>query len=389
MSTARTELTAIDSARHEQQTEKVIVEDGVVRVDGFIESDPAVYRVLTKTDQPDQVLHTVLRVGAEATLVAQTDLEARVVERRFEAMSLSFGNLLDGAVAQFGALGSKLLDEDTGSLATILAETKAGIEAALGETFDEDSKSSAIAKIQLVLEGAVQSMERKVRAAFDPDAPDGALAKTKREILETVKDQGQTLAKQLSEVMVAVATTKARAEAAERSAVKGFDYEDLLHLGLTSIAVFHQDMAERVSRTTGATGNMHGDLLVQLNPQDTLGQEARFVWECKDRKLSMPKTVDELARAMANHSALAGIAVFSRQEFAPTPVPFWWSGNRAVLVYDKDDPDENALHLAYAWARWVCRRELTTDCCGFPKFPTVDHRNSPGSLRRWRGLGGA
>ena len=75
----------------------------------------------------------------------------------------------------------------------------------------------------------------------------------------------------------------------------------------------------------------------------------------------MQKTLDELARAMANQSALAGIAVFSRQELAPTPVPFLWSGNRAVLVYDKDDPDENALHLAYAWARWVCRRELATD----------------------------
>jgi hypothetical protein len=32
-----------------------------------------------------------------------------------------------------------------------------------------------------------------------------------------------------------------------------------------------------------------------------------------------------------------------------------------VLVYDKDDPDDNALQLAYAWARWICRRELTAD----------------------------
>lgn len=362
MSTARAQLAAaVDTVAHQQQPERVVLQDGIVRVDGFIETDPAVYRVLAKTAEPEQVLHTVLRVGAEATLVAQTDLEARVVERRFETMSANFGNLLDEAVGQFGELGSKLLDEDTGSLALILAKTRAGLEAALDETFDEDSKSSAIAKIQVVLDEAVRAMELKLRAVFDPDAPDGALAKTKRDILETVKDQGQALAKQLGELMVAVATTKARAEAAERSAVKGFDYEDLLHLGITSVAVFHQDVAERVGRTTGAGGNMHGDFVVQLNAEDTLGQEARFVWECKDRKLSMQKTMDELARSMANHSALAGIAVFSRQEFAPTPLPFWWSGNRAVLVYDKGAPDENALHLAYAWARWVCRRELTTD----------------------------
>jgi hypothetical protein len=55
------------------------------------------------------------------------------------------------------------------------------------------------------------------------------------------------------------------------------------------------------------------------------------------------------------------IAVFSRAEFAPSPLPFFSSGNRAVLVYDKDEPDDNALKLAYTWARWICRRDLTAD----------------------------
>jgi len=38
---------------------------------------------------------------------------------------------------------------------------------------------------------------------------------------------------------------------------------------------------------------------------------------------------------MDNHAAGAAIAVFSRAEHAPSPIPFSWSGNRAVLVYDK------------------------------------------------------
>ena len=64
---------------------------------------------------------------------------------------------------------------------------------------------------------------------------------------------------------------------------------------------------------------------------------------------------------MDNHAAQAAIAVFSRTDHSPNPLPFSWSGNRAVLVYDKEDPDDNALQLGYAWARWVCRRNLTTD----------------------------
>jgi len=46
----------------------------------------------------------------------------------------------------------------------------------------------------------------------------------------------------------------------------------------------------------------------------------------------MAKTKDELAKAMDNHAAQAAIAVFSRTEYSPNPLPFSWSGNRAVLV---------------------------------------------------------
>jgi hypothetical protein len=85
------------------------------------------------------------------------------------------------------------------------------------------------------------------------------------------------------------------------------------------------------------------------------------VLESKDRKLSMTKTMEELDKALGNHAASAGVAVFSRQELAPSPLPFTWTGNRAILVYDKEDPEEQALQLAYAWARWMCRRDLTSD----------------------------
>ena len=75
----------------------------------------------------------------------------------------------------------------------------------------------------------------------------------------------------------------------------------------------------------------------------------------------MAKTMEELDLAMENHGARAAIAIFSRAAHAPTSLPFTWWGNRAVLVFDKDAPDLNALRLAYAWARWTGRRDLTAD----------------------------
>ena len=339
----------------------VVVLDGEVRIIDFVETDPHVQQVLAEASNPEEATHSILRIGAQATLIAGTDVETEAVEHRFEDMTRTFDSSLGAAVERITKVSSDLLSEDEGALPRILSETKTGLKEMLDDTFDPDSKSSAIAKIDAIFEGALQQADRRVRAALNPDDPDSALAKTKREILETVKEQVRDLKTQLQEMALVAAANKARAEATDLTAVKGFSYEDLFERGLAPIAAIHGDIAERVSRKTGLSGTQNGDFLVTVNTEDTCGEEARFVLECKDGRLSMPKTMDELAKAIDNHDAQAAVAVFSRQEFAPGPLPFSWSGNRAVLVYDKDDPDKLALQLAYAWARWICRRELTTD----------------------------
>ena len=69
----------------------------------------------------------------------------------------------------------------------------------------------------------------------------------------------------------------------------------------------------------------------------------------------------QLPAVPANHDATAAIAVFAGEHLAPVGVTFWYSGNRAILVYAKTDPDRQALRLAYEWARWVCRRTMARD----------------------------
>jgi hypothetical protein len=297
-------------------------------------------------------------------LVAQTDLEAQIVERRFEGMSQRFDSSLNSAVSQITEVSTRLLDEEDGTLPRIFDDMRNGIGTILADTFDADSKSSAIAKIESVVDGAIKRLDGTVRSAFDPDAPDSVMGKTKREILDVVKEQGRDLRKDIQEVATVLAANNARAVVVKLTAVKGFTYEEMLGDDLASIASIHGDLAAAVGTTSGASGTKNGDHVVTVNTEDTCGQEVRFVLECKDRKLGMAKTMEQVTKAIENHAARAGIAVFSRQELAPSPLPFSWSGNRAVLVYDKDQPDPEALQLAYAWARWVCRRELSADGAG-------------------------
>src|SRR5262249_2533355 len=56
--------------------------------------------------------------------------------------------------------------------------------------------------------------------------------------------------------------------------------------------------------------------------------------------------------------------------------PFHPIGNRAILVLDKDEPDHRLVELAYCWARWVARRQQSTD------LDSIDVERIDGALDR-------
>jgi hypothetical protein len=150
---------------------------------------------------------------------------------------------------------------------------------------------------------------------------------------------------------------------AEKTASKGFAFEDIVHEAVARVAGAHGDLAEQVGNTIGATGSKAGDEVVTLSLEDTRGASARFVLELKDRKLGQKATFEELDRAMANREGAVGIAVFSREEHAPISGPFAFWGNYAIVVLDKESLDGGPLRLACLWARWMVRRQLTDDGC--------------------------
>lgn len=122
-----------------------------------------------------------------------------------------------------------------------------------------------------------------------------------------------------------------------------------------------EDGLEHTSRTTGTTGTQNGDHCVRLAEDDTCGVDLRMVFESKDKAMTMPKAMAEIDKVMKNHDAVTGVLVFASRDIAPTETPFTWFGNRAIVVVDGEDPDSRALHLAYAWARWVARRSVSAE----------------------------
>lgn len=129
-----------------------------------------------------------------------------------------------------------------------------------------------------------------------------------REQVNTVVDAVTRLGEQVSTERAA---SKAERAALERSAVKGQDYEELVAQTVTNLAATSGDDAEAVGRTSGSSGTRIGDIVVDIDPSLSGGASARYVLECKDRRLSLKALLAELRGAATNRDAQAAVAVIS------------------------------------------------------------------------------
>jgi hypothetical protein len=339
----------------------VEIRDGTLVLDNFVERSQEVVSFVAASDDGETAVHRIMQVGTSALSLAQTTIETKLVEHAFGDMTAAFDGTLGKTVEQIGEIADGLLDEESGELVKTLESFADKVGELLGETFDEDSKSSALAKLDRLLTEAADQQVKAVRRVVDSDDPDSPLGRHRAEIVRTVREAEEKLTRAVADLSERIAVTKAQADLAEKAASKGFDFEDAVHEVLSEVTVDQGDLAEQVGAVFGAAGTKAGDELVTLSLEDTRGLSARYVLELKDRKLGAKATFEELERAMANREAAVGIAVFSRQEHAPIPGPFAYWGNYAIVVLDKDELDPGALRLACLWARWMVRRELADD----------------------------
>jgi hypothetical protein len=342
-------------------TGRVLVADGVVYVRELEESDSEVVRILAESDDPVAATSQCLRVGARALRAAHVTVDVDVIERSFRDLEARFETRMTAAVDEIARTTTDLLDEDDGALTGTLSAFRTEFDQLLGDTFDADSRSSVLAKIeQLVL--------ASMKGLITPDVADSPMGRLKQDLVDTVQREASDLAGELRRVTEHLGIADATAEVYEQTTAKGFAYEDVVDACVGRLAAGYGDLAECTAKESGSSASHVGDEVVTLNRDDTYGMEARFVLEVKNRRLNARQINAELDQAMENRDALAAIAVFRSQGQAPTSVPFHYNDDKAIVVLDPDDDDDSALRLAYMWARWMVRRGL----CAGEEQETVD-----------------
>jgi len=341
-------------------TARVLVSDGVVYIRELDEADQEVVRIVAEADDPALAVSQALRIGARALRAAHVSVDVDVIERSFEELEARFETKVTAAVDEIARTTAGLLDEDTGALTGALGTFRTDLESILGDTFDPDSRSSVLAKIEELVGASVKSL-------IMSETPDSPMGRLKADLVETVQREVGDVADEVRRVTEHLGILEATEEAYEEyeevyetTTGKGFDYEDLVDECVGELAAAYGDLHESTGKEKGSTASQVGDEVVTLNREDAHGCDARFALEIKNRKLNMRQTMAELDESMANRDALCAIAVFRAQDQAPTAVPFQYFDDKAIVVLDPDDEDTSALRLAYMWARWTVRKQLVS-----------------------------
>ena len=152
-------------------------------------------------------------------------------------------------------------------------------------------------------------------------------------------------------------------ESTDKSSRKGGNFNSVMSPIVQSIAANHLDYSEFVDSIETESGGKVGDEIVTINPEYSKQDNLRFVFEFKTaERVTQSGALRELSEAMNNRDAMAGIFVVNRTaKTEKWPEYSFYSGNRMIIVVDKDNPDFNLIRFAYMHTRWILTRELSQE----------------------------
>ena len=342
----------------------VRVSEGAVVIEGLVDDDPLLVAVVSEDPDPEGAVRACLGLGARVSKAARATLDTEVVDRAFAELTNGFSRTVGEAVDEIIGKTDSLVDAEDGALPSMLRQLRSDLTSQFDALFDEDSKTSALARMEKVFSASAVTFDRTMRAALDPSNDESPLAQWKREVLAQLTESLGLVLTQITDLRTALVADETRATTFELTAVKGFPFEDRVHSAIEGFARRYGDLAEHVGTIRGAGAAKTGDSVVELSVDDTGGRRAAVAFEAKKDKLSLRKTHLELDRALTNRDAVVAVAVFASPELAPTSVPFSFHANKAIVVLDPETGDTQTLELAYMWARWEARKSLIDDTAG-------------------------
>jgi hypothetical protein len=319
-------------------------------VDALVVEDECAVRLVRDREQAGE--------DTARAVVDAIEIGARVLDREHAAANTEFvkTEFTDQArkVAEYFA---KKVDEVFGP---------EGIQAKeLEKLFSDGSSASVQNRVrEMMAETLAKSREDLVRQ-FSSEGDRNPLAQFQastvrelriaRESRERAEHVMQERLAQLQTELQALRDEKEKLQAVEaereRGTAKGRSFEEWVSDAVDALAVGQGDDAEAVGDLPGAGGKT-GDVVVSIDACSGPAR-GRIVFEAKDRKLSRPRALEELDRALEQRSADFAVLVVPTEDEVPAKLQALreYNGDKMVVALDPDEPGGLALELGYRLAR--------------------------------------
>ena len=330
-------------------------------VDALVVEDECAVRVVGEREQagedPAKAVVDAIEIGARVLDREQAAANAEYVKTEFERASRQLEQeFTDKArtVAEF--FGDKV-DEVFGPDGHQAKE--------LEKLFSDGSAGSVQNRVrELVGETMVRAREDLMRAFTSGDASN-PLADFKNATTRTLEraEQRQHATQQallgqmgqLEKQLQALHDEKHKLEAVEsereRGTAKGRSFEQQVAEALDAIAVGQGDDAEAVGDIKGSTGKT-GDVVVSIDACNGPAR-GRIVFEAKDSRLSKPRALAELDRALGERVADFAVLVVPTEDEVPARLQTLreYNGDKLIVALDHEGTAGLALGVGYRLAR--------------------------------------
>ena len=155
-------------------------------------------------------------------------------------------------------------------------------------------------------------------------------------------------------------------------ALDGNDFENNVAVVVQYYGRIYGDIVEPTGAKSEVGTSKKGDVLVTLNPDDTLGQKCAIAWEAKtdstfklqsktkSSRVSLDKVRKEMDEALSKRGAQVGVFVIDSDGLDMEVQVAWQEldGNKLILVLDPEEISEEMVQLAYLWARWKAKASV-------------------------------
>src|SRR6185436_14092943 len=342
-----------------------------VAIDGLMVDDECAVRLVREREEHgDDPVRTVLdavEIGARVLDREQVGANAEFVKAEFEKAAHDLNGQFTDRARQFAEFFNERIDK-------VLGPENGHLQRELEKLFSDGSTASVQNRVRELVNHELTRSRDDLMKQFSAADGNNPLADFKAGTIRVLKaaeerqhetqqrmlHQMAELEKQLQALRLEKEKLEAVEEERERGTAKGRTFEESVAEAIDAIALAQGDVAESVGDLTEATGKV-GDIVVGIDGCNG-PPRGRIVIEAKDSRLSKPKALDELERAMAERSADFAVLVVPTDDELPAKLePLReYNGDKMVVALD---PEAGPLPLEYAYriarARVLMRRSDT------------------------------